>query len=155
MITIRKATLNDLDAIRMLFRDTITKVASKDYTAKQVAVWSSSWDDVTKWENKFKEQEFFVAIIASNLAGFTSLLKENYIDHLYVSSDYQGLGVATELLTYIENIAINKGATVVKSDVSITARPFFESKGYQVVKENTIPRDGEVLINYDVIKVLN
>lgn len=155
MVTIRKATLKDLDAIRLLFKDTITTVACKDYSEKEIEVWSSSWDDIPRWEKKLQQQAFYVAVMNKKIVGFTSILNENYIDHLYVSSKHQGQGIASRLLAHAENVAINNDASMVRSDVSITARPFFESKGYRVTKQNTIHHKGEVLINFDVIKEFN
>lgn len=152
MVTIRKAIAADLKAIRLLFKETITTVACKDYSEKEIAVWVSSWDDIPKWENKLKEQAFYVAVINEAIVGFTSLLNKDYIDHLYVSSKHQGKGIASKLLAHVEKIAINTGESVIKSDVSITARPFFESKGYRVIKQNAIHYKGEILINFDVIK---
>lgn len=38
---------------------------------------------------------------------------------------------------------------------SITARPFFEKRDYQVIKENQVLRDGIILINYKMEKNSN
>ena len=151
---IRLATKADLTAIRQLFYDTITTVALGDYTAEEVAVWASGAHDIGRWEKKVEEQEFYVAFIDDVLVGFTSLLQQDYIDHMYVSHKYQGKGIASKLVQFIENKAKSYGVTLLKSDVSITARPFFEHKGYKVVKRNEIPHKGQVLINFDVIKAL-
>ena len=47
-----------------------------------------------------------------------------------------------------------KGELVVTTHASITARPFFEKRGYHVVKEQQVERRGVVLINYVMIKRL-
>lgn len=153
-IKIRKAHLSDLAQIRQMFFEVITKVASKDYSEAEINVWASGAKDEKRWERKFLEQEFFVAEDGNLIIGFTSLLNKYYIDHLYVSHLHQGMGVASLLLSYVEQIAIKYGVTVLKSDVSITARPFFEKKGYVVTKKNEILHKGETLINFDVVKEL-
>lgn len=149
---IRKAKLTDLDAIRQLFYNTITTVNTKDYTPRQIEVWASGYADIDRWKAKLNSQQFFVYEEANTICAFTSLKGIDYIDHLYVSQHHLGKGIATKLLTFIETEAIRKGAEVIKSDVSITARPFFEAKGYSVINQNHIPKDGEILINFDVIK---
>ena len=151
---IRLATKEDLTAIRQLFYETITTVALGDYTEEEVAVWASGAHDTERWEKKFDEQEFYVACIDNELVGFTSLLQQDYVDHMYVSHKHQGKGIASKLVQFIEDKAKSYGVTLLKSDVSITARPFFEHKGYKVVKRNEIPHKGQVLINFDVIKEL-
>lgn len=151
-INIRKAHLSDLTRIRQLFFEVITKVASKDYSAAEIKVWASGAQDEKRWERKLHEQEFFVAEYENGIIGFTSLLNKYYVDHLYVSHLHQGKGVASLLLTHVEQIAMQYGSKALKSDVSITARPFFEKKGYVVTKKNEILHKGEILINFDVIK---
>ena len=58
MITILKATMHDIDAIRLLYKETIEKVAIKDYTPAQVAAWSSSWDDLERWKQNLLPSNF-------------------------------------------------------------------------------------------------
>ncbi|NQY04915.1 MAG: GNAT family N-acetyltransferase [Flavobacteriaceae bacterium] len=152
---IRPALHSDLDTIRSLFYDVITTVNVNDYSPEEIKVWASGAEDVERWKKKLSDQEFFVCEISEEIVGFTSLLNQNYIDHLYVSQHHQGLGIASKLLSFIESKVKVYGTQKVKSDVSITARPFFEHKGYQVVKRNEIQHKGEVLINFDVIKELS
>lgn len=154
-INIRKAELSDLNIIRQLFFDTIINVAIGDYSEEEVKVWSSGAHNVERWEMKFEEQQFFVAEFEDQIVGFTSLLGIDYIDHLYVSHLYQGKGIASQLLSYVELQAQRQGAIQLRSDVSITARPFFEKKGYAVVKRNEIQHLGQVLINFDVVKAIS
>ena len=54
---------------------------------------------------------------------------------MFVHKDFQGEGIATMLLEEIERYAITAGITRITSEVSLTARPFFEKKGYAVEKE--------------------
>ena len=152
---IRQATIDDIPEITSLFRNTIININSRDYSDKQIKVWASGADDIEKWEKRINNDYFIVAEANNQIIGFSYLTKGNYLDGLFVHKDYQRKTIASKLLRIMESRASINGFDVLKSDVSITARPFFESKGYQVVKENTIPREGEVLINYDVIKVLN
>ena len=52
----------------------------------------------------------------------------DYIDFLYVHKDYQRHGIADRLYFEIEKEAIKRNATILSSDVSETAKRFFEKK---------------------------
>lgn len=95
-----------------------------------------------------------VAECGGALAGFANLGEDGYFDCLYVSSQMQGRGVATALAEPLERRAAQQGASRMVSDVSITARPFFEHRGYRVVQEQTVVRHGVAMTNYHMEKVL-
>ena len=64
------------------------------------------------------------------------------------------LSTDERLLTVIEDHARQRGDTLLESDISITARPFFEKRGWQVVRENRIQRNDQLLINFRMRKPL-
>ncbi len=59
----------------------------------------------------------------------------------FVHSDYQRKGVATAIYNQLEQKV--QGSIV--THASITARPFFEKRGYKVVKEQQVERQGTSL----------
>ena len=67
-----------------------------------------------------------------------------YLDRLYVHKDYQNKGVATALCNKLEQAVQGKIIT----HASITARPFFEKRGYKVIKEQQVARQGIMLTNF-------
>jgi len=133
-VKIRRADISDLDQIRRLYKETITAVNKKDYDEKQISVWASASQDIAKWTSKINEQYFFVAEEENKIVGFGSVTKEGYLDYLYTHKDFQGQGMATELLKVIEKKAKELNLKEIYAHVSITARPFFESKGFAVTK---------------------
>ena len=54
---------------------------------------------------------------------------------MFVHKDFQGKGIATILLNEIERYATATGIIRITSEVSLTARPFFEQRGYIVTEE--------------------
>ena len=62
---------------------------------------------------------------------------------MYVHKDHQGKGIASELLKYLVQIAFDHDLREIRAEVSITARPFFRSKGFEITK-TFITRLGEV-----------
>ena len=83
-----------------------------------------------------KTHYFIVAVNQqSQIVGFSSITPHGYLHSMFVHKDFQGKGIATMLLEEIERYAITAGIMRITSEVSLTARPFFEKKGYVVEEE--------------------
>ena len=131
---IRKGQLEDLTELRFLFVETIKSVCKTDYNSEQIEVWTYSIKNKERWIEIMINQLVLIAQIGNKIVGFTSLAYGNYIDLLYVHKDYQGQGIAHKLYTNIENVAIQQGQTELKSDVSKTAKTFFEKVGFELIR---------------------
>ena len=85
---------------------------------------------------KLLDANCFIAAIDGNskIIGFSSMNEEGYMHSMFVHKDWQGRGVATQLLSEVENKAREYGVSVITSDVSLTARTFFERNGYEVIR---------------------
>lgn len=64
---------------------------------------------------------------------------------LFVHQDHQGKGIASAICDALEYSAHGKKIT---THSSITAKPFFEHRGYRVIREQTVIRKGISLTNY-------
>ncbi len=153
-IDIRQATLEDIPYITSIFRDTIVHINSRDYSDKQISVWSSGANDVDKWEERITNNYFIVAEVKNVIVGFAYLTKGYYLDGLFVHKDYQRRTIASKLLRIIESRVSINGYEIIKSDVSITALPFFDSHFYEVEKKLKKSIKGLVFENYLVYKDL-
>lgn len=153
-MTFRNATLEDLPAMKALYRDTILTVCRKDYTEEQVKIWSSSADKEERWLDVVVNQLVLLAEIDDELVGFGTLKNYNYIDFFYVHKDFQGMGIAGKLLDRLLQEAGAYGTKLMTSDISITARPFFRKSGFKVVAEQENVRQDQVLINYKMMRHL-
>ncbi|MBD1385529.1 GNAT family N-acetyltransferase [Mucilaginibacter rigui] len=151
---IRLATITDLDEIAHLYRDTISTVNLKDYSAEQVAAWAGRWTNTPGWTDKITNQHFLV-VEDGEITGFSSLTHNGHVDMLFVHRNHQGKGVAKLLLTEIEQVAKNKKFSIITTDASITARPVFEHFGFNVVAPQTIMVDGVELNNFKMAKSLS
>lgn len=151
---IRQATIDDIPEITSLFRNTIININSRDYTDKQIKVWASGADDIEKWEKRINNDYFIVAEANNQIIGFSYLTKGNYLDGLFVHKDYQRKTIASKLLRIMESRASINGFDVLKSDVSITALPFFDSHYYEVEKKQKKSFKGLVFENYIVYRDL-
>ena len=86
--------------------------------------------------------------------GFGDLAQNGYLDRLYVRKDSVRKGVASALLHRLEAAAVRQGCRRMDTEVSITARPFFEHRGYRVVKRQEKLLRGQVFVNFVMEKIL-
>lgn len=153
-IVIRKGSSNDLDAMQKLFTETIEVICRKDYNDEQRRAWQSGIENKARWQSVLRDQYVLIAENNHTIAGFCTLDQGNYIDLLFVDKNEQDKGIASRLYTMIEEEALKQNQKQLTADVSKTARPFFEKKGFQVVNEQTVNVRGIDLINYKMIKNL-
>lgn len=151
---IRKAVPADLKAVLQIFSDTIYASCRGDYTPDQLDAWSSSASDLHRWEQKIIDQYFLIAEIGGNPVGFASLDGKNELDLLYVHKDFQRTGIANLLYGAIEAQAYKNEASELNSDVSISAKSFFERKGFRVVTSQEVTINNISIRNFRMIKVL-
>ena len=131
---------SDLPAILSLFRDTVHTVCARDYTRPQLDAWAPAEQDAAAWDASLRAHRTLVAEENGSILGFADLGSDGYLDRLYVRRDWQGRGVASALCAALP------GAR--RTHASITARPFFERRGWHVVKEQRVERRGVRLTNF-------
>ncbi len=153
-ITIRRALLDDLTEMQKLFVETIETVCKKDYLPEQIKVWTSSIEHTNRWTDKLQKQYFLIAQIENKIVGYSSLQDKDYLDILYVHKDFQRQGIANVLYTEIEKEAIKRGSKILNSDVSVTAKPFFEKKGFKLQSEQKNIINGVEITNFKMTKDL-
>jgi len=154
-IDVRQALDSDVEKITQLFFDTIQNINIKDYSQEEVDDWSSWKADIDKWLEAMHEQYFIVAEIKNKIVGFSSLAHDGYLDFLFVDKDTQGQGVASALLSEIERKAIEQNNDLIYSDISLTAKGFFESKGFIVERQQLKKSKKKKLVNFRMIKMNN
>lgn len=140
----------DCKELSELFYNTVHAVNAKDYTKEQLDVWATGAIDLEKWNQSFTEHNTVVAVDGEIIIGFGDIDKTGYLDRLYIHKDYQGKGVATAICDKLEQASQGKVIT----HASITARPFFEKRGYRVIKKQHVERQGIMLTNFVMEKEL-
>ncbi|WP_434619873.1 GNAT family N-acetyltransferase [Arthrobacter sp. A5] len=95
-----------------------------------------------------------VATIGGELAGFSDVSPDGYVDKMFVSPRHQRRGVAHQLLAHVEAHARREGTSALSANVSITARHFFERHGFTVEAEQHPVKAGVELINFKMRKEL-
>lgn len=144
-MVIRKYKECDCKEIAELFYNTVHTINAKDYTKEQLDVWATGNVDLDEWNKSFLAHFTVVAIENEIITGFGDIAQNGYLDRLYVHKDYQNMGVARAICDVLEN-AVN--ADKIITHASITAKGFFEKRGYKVVKEQSVERKEILLTNY-------
>lgn len=151
----RKATLADIPELREMYQATLRAVNIADYTPEEIEDWASCGDDTSHLTDLITSLYFLVALNeAGEIIGCTSIRKDGYLHSMFVHQDYQRRGVASFLLSKAEEYATENQIETITSEVSITAKPFFERKGYSVVKEQKRKANRLCLTNYWMKKKL-
>lgn len=145
---IREYEEKDCKEITELFYNTVHTVNARDYTAEELDAWTGRSVDYNKWNRSLKENFTLVAVEDGVITGFGDIDSTGYLDRLYVHRDYQGRGTASALCDRLEK-HINGDITV---HSSITAKPFFERRGYRAVKKQRVLRNGVPLTNFVMLK---
>ncbi len=150
MLLIRRFRNGDLEEVINLFKQTVKNINIQDYEDNQIQAWLSNLDYV-KWQESLLNHISFLAFINNELVGFADMTEDGYLDRLYVSYKYQKQGIASKLLNKLEKEVKVKTYTTFSS---ITAKNFFLKKGYTVVYENHVTRNGIILTNYYMKKTV-
>lgn len=149
---IREGSIDDLEDMQALFAETIHNISLNDYNEAQLEAWASGIDNTKRWHNILTSQDVFVAEQNKKMIGFVTLENLNYIDLLYVDTDYQNKGIAKQLFANVEEIAKLNNQKTLEADASITALPFFLRMGFTIVKKQNVLRRFVIIENYRVKK---
>lgn len=152
-IRIRPFRTEDSAALGRLFYDTIHAINARDYSPAQVAAWAPSVPSPDWVSSRAVTRVVCVAEDATGPLGFCELRPAAaYVDCLYTRHDAQGRGVATALLQAIESEARALGLTRLLTEASITARPFFERRGFRLLGRQQVERNGVKLTTFRMEK---
>ena len=150
---IRAALESDAVELKNLFQNTVLAINRRDYSQAEVEDWASCGDNLSNIEDMIKTHYFIVAVNQqSEIVGFSSITPQGYLHSMFVHKDFQGEGIATMLLNEIEQYAITNGIIRITSEVSLTARPFFEKRGYIVEEEQKRKANQLSLTNFWMAK---
>jgi len=127
MVVVRRATVNDIEAIVNASLSSTTKEETRGFAADEWVTYSSP-DELGKvWaeENRLKDgSEVVVAEKNGKVVGFIVFKREHdyvYIDNIDITKDEQGKGIGRALVTHVENIAFANGYFLVKTDTTENA----------------------------------
>ena len=146
---LRNFELGDQEALWEVFYSAIHQVCRKDYTEEQINAWAPDNLEPGIWDSKIRSVKPIVVVLHNKIVGYSDLQESGLIDHFFVHGDYQRRGIGRILMSEI----LKRGSSkeMLYSEVSHTAKPFYESYGFHVVKKQTVNMRG-VLINNNVME---
>lgn len=141
----------DLDDIITLFYETVHTVNKEDYNQMQLNAWAPKNIDSEKWRKRISNNYLFIAK-CENIVGLGELSPKGCISMLYVHKDYLGQGIGKKLLNLMIKKAQELNIGEIFTEASITAKPFFEFQGFNVIKKQIKTLNGVDFINYQMKK---
>jgi len=153
-MTLRPFTAADSSQAAAVFRDAIERIAAADYSPAQCRAWAAHVDDEDAFGRRLGEGYTRVAEDDQGLVAFGQLHPADHVEYLYCHSRGRGRGHAAAILGELEAEARRRGQTILCSEASLTARPFFEKHGYRVLAEETVQRGAVGLRRFRMSKSL-
>jgi putative acetyltransferase len=101
-----------------------------------------------------RANQTLVAELDGRPVAFADLQPSGYIDMFFVAAPFARRGVGSALLRHIIGMASARAIAELRSDVSLTAEPFFARHGFQVETRNHVAVRGVVLDNATMRKPL-
>ncbi|QDV44513.1 putative N-acetyltransferase YafP [Stieleria neptunia] len=145
----------DAGACLSLFRDCVHRINARDYTQQQLDAWAPATIDQEAWRARFDDRFAYVVVEGDRVVGFTDMTRGGHLDRLFVSADHQGRGIARRLVETLLDDAAANGIDEITTDASLTAKPFFERMGFNVMREQSVECRGVHLTNYPMRRVPN
>ena len=142
-LTVRPYRPSDCPILAELFYQTVHGVCGQDYTLRQLDAWADGQVDLAAWDASLAAHRTLVAEEDGVILGFADMAGDGYLDRLYVHRDHQGRGVATALCDGLPGARL--------THASLTARPFFEHRGWRVEREQQVERHGVKLTNFVMV----
>lgn len=152
---IRPYAPGDARTTLAVFLSAVTLTAAQDYSPDQVAAWAQpARREASDWDAQRRSADTFVATLDGQVAGFTDMSSDGYIDMLFVSPRFGRRGVGGTLLWFLEGRAHADGLTQMLANVSLTAKVLFERHGFVVTAERRTQIDDAELRSFRMVKNL-
>lgn len=149
---VRKFRRGDEKELWELFYNTIHNVNIQDYTNAQLAAWAPHDIEMNVVVQKFSALDPFVVVRDGKIIGYADIQSDGYIDHFFCHHEFQGQGVGSLLFATLDKEASEKGIRTMYSNVSLTARPFFEAMGFSVEKAQLVQVGDQQLKNLRMVR---
>ncbi len=135
-IITRKYQPNDARDLANIYYHTIHNINCRDYSKNQINAWApTSSLELDDWQKKWAKIIPVVALYGDKIVGFAEFESNGHIGCFYVHHNFQGRGVGSALIFAIEIEAKKNNIHRICAEVSLTARLFFERKGFHIIKK--------------------
>jgi len=155
IMLIREFKIGDENALWEVFYSAIHVTAAADYSTAHLEAWATSMNpDLAKWSRRVQTMRPFVAEHDGTIVGYADVQPNGYIDHFYVSPTMGRRGVGSTLMQRIHEVALIQKNESLFSNVSLTARPFFERWGFEIQSSKPALFGGLSFANFQMRKLI-
>jgi putative acetyltransferase len=140
---IRAAASDDATALSALIQDAVRISNSRDYNPATIELICANFTR-EKVIEKMAQRDVFVAVSDHSIFGTVSL-GNGKLHSMFVEPRRQGEGIGRSLVKHLERHAVSSGLSALRLSSSITARPFYEKLGYELVQFQERP-DGSTFL---------
>ncbi|MFE4105884.1 GNAT family N-acetyltransferase [Almyronema epifaneia] len=146
LISIRKAQPQDVIQLLRIQADALRTLCSQDYAPEQIEALINRNIRYASRGGSQRETTL-VAEVKGMRVGLATLLG-SHVSALYVHPHYARQGIGSRLLKALEKIAVNHKVKALGVAASLTARPFYQANGYQVLGTSYITTELGLRIQY-------
>ncbi len=154
-VRLRGFQTEDGRATAEIFYRSVRCGARAFYDERQRRAWAPRIPDAEAWLARLRLQTVLVAERDGAVLGFMSLSAEGCIDLAYVAPEAIGRGIGRALYDAIVREALRLGLTRLETEASHYFRRLLARRGWSVVEERTVLRDGVPLHNFLMEKRLS
>jgi GNAT superfamily N-acetyltransferase len=132
-LTIRNATIPDVDSMSELIIQTVRESNARDYTPAVIAEVTDNFSP-ERIAARMVGRKVFVACLDDEIVG-TASLDGDKVRSVFVSPGQQGHGVGSALMHHVEDLAARLGLSRLEVPVSVTAEGFYRKLDYKHVRD--------------------
>jgi GNAT superfamily N-acetyltransferase len=129
MVTIRAFEPHDAEAVSIVIRQTMATSNRADYPIERLQPLIDYFSPAKVLLLSY-ERICLVAEMDEQVVG-TIALEGNELCTFFILPEYQGMGIGSQLLTAIEQLAVVAGINTIHMDASLTGAVFYERRGYR------------------------
>lgn len=135
---IRPGLAMDVAAIRRIHQGAIREICARDYAPEVIVAWLAGNRDA-RYLDGISRHSFWVVEQHHDLVAFGSVaIAACKLESLFVDPAATGGGIASRLLSHLEEVARAAGIAVLHLESSLTARNFYARFGYEAGSESTV-----------------
>lgn len=146
---IRRAEIEDMNAVMDAHRRSIQQICSQDYNEDQVAKWSNVKYSSDIWNNSVSNEFHLVVEVDGVIEGLCHAkidkLQEGHIVGLYFTKKIAGKGIGREVFQRAIDYIKSHNASRVFINATITAKGFYEKMGFEVLEQTKMDVRGTTL----------
>ena len=145
-LIVRAARLGEATELAQIFHRAVQ--AAESYSMAQRNAWSPECPTVTQWAARLHGLTTLLAERAGKPIGFMALREDGYLDLAFVDPNFARQGVGRVLLDGLVIEARGLGLRRLWTEASLVARPFFEGRGWVVLCQQQVEKQGVEMTNF-------